>query len=137
MEKKKIPEMYMSSLLWRGIFLHMYTKDTARLYWTVTSNCLRVGEMRFWGLFYSCIWGGACQVACSVLVPWPGIVSVVPAVEAWSLKHWTARKSWDFYFLFHVHRDKIVFFVMNRYCFLKNWVLLKNKEDIVKVVVDV
>lgn len=81
--------------------------------------------------------GGACQVACSVLVPWPGTVSLVPAVEAWSLEPWTAREAWDFHFLFHVHRDKIVFFVMNRYCFLKNWVLLKNEEDIIKVVVDV
>ena len=32
------------------------------------------------------------HVACGILVPWPGIESVPPAVEAWSLNHWTARE---------------------------------------------
>ena len=31
-------------------------------------------------------------VACGILVPWPGIESVPPAVEAWSPNHWTARE---------------------------------------------
>ena len=31
--------------------------------------------------------------ACGILLPWPGIEPVAPAVEAWSLNHWTARKS--------------------------------------------
>ena len=31
--------------------------------------------------------------ACGILVPWPGIEPVPPAVEAWSLiNHWTARE---------------------------------------------
>ena len=29
------------------------------------------------------------QAACGILVPWPGIESVLPAVEAWSLNRWT------------------------------------------------
>lgn len=63
---------------------------------------------------------------------------MVPALQVWSLNRGTARKSWDFYFLFHVHRDKLVFFVMNRYCFLKKLGLIeKIKRDIIKVVVDV
>ena len=30
--------------------------------------------------------------ACGILVPWPGIEPVPPAVKAWSLNHWTARE---------------------------------------------
>ena len=48
------------------------------------------------GLFYLFIYlvllerhaGGAGWI----LVPWPGIVPLSPAVEAWSLNHWTARE---------------------------------------------
>ena len=29
--------------------------------------------------------------ACGILVPWPGIKPWHPALEAWSLNHWTAR----------------------------------------------
>ena len=31
-------------------------------------------------------------VACGILVPWPGIEPVPPALEAWSPSHWTARE---------------------------------------------
>ena len=31
-------------------------------------------------------------LACGILVPQPGIQPVPPAVEAWSLNHWTARE---------------------------------------------
>ena len=27
-----------------------------------------------------------------MLVPWPGIQHMLPAVDAWSLNHWTARE---------------------------------------------
>ena len=30
--------------------------------------------------------------ACRILVPWPGIESVFPAVEAWSPNYWTTKK---------------------------------------------
>ena len=30
--------------------------------------------------------------ACGILVPWPGIEPASPALEAWSLNHWTARE---------------------------------------------
>ena len=30
--------------------------------------------------------------ACGILVPWPGIDPMPPAVEAWNLNHWTARE---------------------------------------------
>ena len=36
-----------------------------------------------------------CQAACGFLVPWPGIKPVPPALEAWSLNHWTAGKSYE------------------------------------------
>ena len=31
------------------------------------------------------------HAACWILVPWPGIEPASPAVEVWSLNHWTAR----------------------------------------------
>ena len=34
-----------------------------------------------------------CHAACGILVPLPGIELVSPAVEAWSLNHWTAREA--------------------------------------------
>ena len=34
----------------------------------------------------------SCTVVCGILVPWPGIRPVPPALEAWSLNHWTARE---------------------------------------------
>ena len=33
-------------------------------------------------------------MVCGILVPCPGIEPRPPAVEAWSLNHWTARKVW-------------------------------------------
>ena len=35
---------------------------------------------------------GHTTEACEILVPWPGIQPVTPAVEARSLNHWTARE---------------------------------------------
>jgi len=31
-------------------------------------------------------------VACRILVPQPGIEPLLPALEVWSLNHWTARE---------------------------------------------
>ena len=36
--------------------------------------------------------GPTLHVACGILVPRPGIEPRPPAVEAWSLNHWTARE---------------------------------------------
>ena len=33
-----------------------------------------------------------CYMACGILVPLPGMEPVSPALEAWSLIHWTARE---------------------------------------------
>ena len=49
-------------------------------------------------------WNRDCQdqsyfffpLACGVLVPWPGIEPGLPAVEARSLNHWTAREVWSY-----------------------------------------
>ena len=39
------------------------------------------------------------HAASGALVPWQGIEPVSPALEAWSLNHWTAREvpDWEFY----------------------------------------
>ena len=39
-----------------------------------------------------------CHAACRILVPWPGIEPMPPAVEAQSLNHWTAREVPDLHF---------------------------------------
>ena len=33
-----------------------------------------------------------CHPACGILVLWPGIEPMPPAMEVWSLNHWTARE---------------------------------------------
>ena len=33
-----------------------------------------------------------CPVACGILVPQPGIKPAPPALEVWSLNHWTTRE---------------------------------------------
>ena len=33
-----------------------------------------------------------CHLACGILVPQPGTEPVTPALEVWSLNHWTARE---------------------------------------------
>ena len=38
--------------------------------------------------------------ACEILVPWPGIKPMPPAVWMESLNHWTSRKSLGFFFFF-------------------------------------
>ena len=37
-------------------------------------------------------------LACGILAPWSGIRLLPPAVEGWSLNHWTPGKSWHFVF---------------------------------------
>ena len=53
-------------------------------------------------------------VACVILVPWPGIEPMPPAVEAWSLNHWTAREVLTFFFVKY-----IFFFTMVYHCLLR------------------
>ena len=43
-----------------------------------------------------CLYSRPCRAACGILVPRPGIEPVPPAVEAWSLNHWTAREVPEF-----------------------------------------
>ena len=38
------------------------------------------------------------HMACGILVPWLGIEPAPPALEAWSLNHWTAREVPFFFF---------------------------------------
>ena len=57
----------------------------------LTHSCgwLRV---EFWFVFVLNIFWLGCT-ACEILVPWPGIEPVPPALAAQSLNHWTARRS--------------------------------------------
>ena len=32
------------------------------------------------------------SVVCNILLPWPGIQLMPPAVKVWSLNHWTAKE---------------------------------------------
>ena len=42
----------------------------------------------FYFLLYFIFW--PCHMACGILVPQPGTKTTPPAVEAWSVNHWTA-----------------------------------------------
>ena len=46
------------------------------------------------GIRLHCGAWGFCGCCCSMwyLVPWPGVVPRPPAMEAWSLNHWTTRE---------------------------------------------
>ena len=46
----------------------------------------------FYNFFYLFIYLWPRHAACGILVPWPGIKPVPPALEAQSLNHWTARE---------------------------------------------
>ena len=48
----------------------------------------------FFNLFFF-FWGGAlepCCLACRISAPRPGIQSATPALNAWSLSHWTTKE---------------------------------------------
>ena len=51
---------------------------------------------KIWTLFLLFIWLRCA--ACGTLVPQPGVKPVPPAVEAWSLNHWTTREVPEHYF---------------------------------------
>ena len=42
-------------------------------------------------LYFIIFW--PCHTACGILVPWPGVEPLPPAVEAWSPNHWTTREA--------------------------------------------
>ena len=44
-------------------------------------------------------------MACGILVPQPGIEPIHPAVETWSLNHWTAGEVPGCAFLCHIQKD--------------------------------
>ena len=46
----------------------------------------------------------ATPLGCRILVPWPGTEPVPPAVEAWSLNHWTTREVPILYVVLHIWR---------------------------------
>ena len=50
----------------------------------------------FWLFFFFSGEEGPLHVACETLVSRPGIKPVTPALEAWSLNHWTSREVPEF-----------------------------------------
>ena len=59
---------------------------------------LEIGGLRFGGGGFVCLFLPH-HTACGFLVLQPGIEPVPPAVEVWSLNHWTTKESQDFVFL--------------------------------------
>ena len=114
-------------------------------------------EIEFWFLFvgwlgflFSFFW--LHHVACEILVPWPGVEPMPPAVEARSPNHWTAKEFQEIEFLFmwliHIVLDiktyrflKIHFNIMinllhiNKwlvFCFFKKTFFLKMQKESVE-----
>ena len=44
-----------------------------------------------------------------MLVPWPGIKPIPPAVDAWSPNHWTVREVLQYHFLIHLQITLFLF----------------------------
>ena len=61
--------------------------------------------------FFIAAWGLSCPIACGILVFWPRIEPALPALEAWSLNHWTAKEV-PIYF-------KYVQYIIHQLCFNK------------------
>ena len=68
----------------------------------------------FFFLFYHFL-GGLHHTACRILVSQPGIEPVPPAVEVWSLNHWTAREvpCFSFFFFFFLLAYGLLNFLNN------------------------
>ena len=94
---------------------------------TTVAKMRKKASLFYFTLFY--FW--PYHVACKILVPWPGIEPMPPAVETWSLNHWTARevpegifKNWNSnnnnnIFLNLKTTSEKFFFVFNLPCFPK------------------
>ena len=65
------------------------------------------------------------HVACKILVPWPGIEPMPPALEAQSLNHWTAREVLPFFF-WSIFSEKSYY---NAFLFSKNKLYLEVSEN--------
>ena len=84
------------------LFLIFMTASHQLTWWKITFFYIHIlvyfiaGVTNLWALstgqfnfFFFC----PCHVACrGIPAPWPGTELVPPAVEAWSLNHWTARE---------------------------------------------
>ena len=74
-------------------------KQNTSICWKRTTFSLK---KKFFFLIY------AHHEACGILVPQPGVEPMPPAVEAWSLSHWTTRE------VLHTHTNDVA-------CLVKNW----------------
>ena len=65
------------------------------------------------GISSAFVFAHAAHVACRILVPWPGIEPVTPALGACSLNHWTTREIPDHSFLSAVPHVSSIFPFLN------------------------
>ena len=72
-------------------------------------------------LFIFIFW--LCPTACGILVSWPGTEPVSPALEAWSLNHWTAREFPKTFII--LPQEEFVAYIEGN---LLLWSLLKKKN---------
>ena len=87
------------------LFIHIFPDPSTRAsdQWLVGMGQRRLGplpkyginsELQFSFIFFSKFLYTFCPnpTTCGILVPWPGIESMLPALEAWSLNNWTTRE---------------------------------------------
>lgn len=77
--------------------------------------------------FFKIFWGCTLQ-ACRILVHWPGTEPIPPAVEIWSLNHWTSRDSDNAtpspsprFWLHPSFCSPHSYIVLNKHCWLLVW----------------
>ena len=66
-----------------------YAKSKNDLHMFVVSRYTEVFSAR---VFTSILFFWPSHMACGILVPWPGIKHVPPALEGWSVIYWVARE---------------------------------------------
>ena len=85
-----------SPSLWLGPKVHLCSQSCGypEEVWEETKNqfffCFSLYLFIFSFFFFLIFW--PCPAACGILVPRPGMQPEPPAVEAWSLNHWTTRE---------------------------------------------
>ena len=76
-----IISIYIGKTYYQSLFSQGFLSQSATTQ-LHTQYCFHSGIVFFW----------LCPMACEILAPQPGIESLLPAMEEWSLNHWTARE---------------------------------------------
>ena len=97
---------FVSFIAWVGLCHYHHSRTTEQfrpspltLLSSLHPHQLHWASSFFFNFFFFFLTFWLCSGACGILVPWPGIKPVPPAVEVQSLNHWTTREALGFLFI--------------------------------------